>query len=306
MTSIFLGILCFYCCLTIALEAKNVLVIISLSKLSVDVLATIIAFVLKESQMKYIGGLLLVNVLLVAAYFLFATSVDNKRILAFTAVGVCIGVAIMLCDRLTRFRIPGLADMSSTVDQVKADANEVSAIKNRVEAQSATVDLIAKQAASTVEQLRNIACANAKATLTDLMAAKLMSGTTLKARLELHDQMIDSLKEIDVSKDKIKEAEEMWAKGVGVIYHRGIRNALEGRTQPDHVNMQASPELRQASRQFQDILHFEQWAVPTPDEMEAFIEGKGFMNDTVRELIADYRHFLETGEVRRRSVFEQL
>jgi len=94
--------------------------------------------------MKYAGGLLLVNVLLVAAYFLFATAVDNKRILAFTSVGVCIGVAIMLCDRLTRFKIPGLADMSSTVEQVKDDANEVSAIKNRVEAQSATVDLIAK------------------------------------------------------------------------------------------------------------------------------------------------------------------
>jgi len=152
----------------------------------------------------------------------------------------------------------------------------------------------------------NTACANAKATLTDLMAANFMSGTTLKARLELHNQMVDSLKEIGVSKDKIREVEEMWSKGVGVIYHRGIRNALEGRTQPDHVNMQASPELKQASKEFQDMLNFEQWDVPTPDEMEAFIEGKGFMNDTVRELITDYRHFLEAGEIRRQGVFEQL
>lgn len=30
------------------------------------------------------------------------------------------------------------------------------------------------------------------------------------------------------------------------------------------------------------------------------------MNDTVRELINDYRYFLETGDIRRRDIFEQL
>ena len=49
--------------------------------------------------MKYAGGLLLVNVLLIVAYFLFATEVSNKRIIAFATVGVCIGGVLMLCDR---------------------------------------------------------------------------------------------------------------------------------------------------------------------------------------------------------------
>jgi len=256
--------------------------------------------------MKYIGALLLINVVLVAAYFLFATGVDHKRIIAFAGVGLGIGVAIMLCDRLTGVKIPGFAEMTSTVEQAKADANEISAIKDRVEAQSATVDLIAKQAASTVEQLQNVACINAKAVLTDSMAANFMGGIDLKTRLDLNDRIINSLKEIGVSEKKIKDVKERWSKGVGIIYHRGIRNALEGRTQPNQINMQASPELRQASEELQKMENFEQWEVPSPDEMEAFVEKKGFMNDTVKELISDYRYFLETGEIRNRSVFEQL
>lgn len=256
--------------------------------------------------MKYAGGLLLINIILVAAYFLFATEIDNRRILTFAGIGVCVGMAIMLCDRITRIRIPGLADMTSTVEKAKADADEISAIRKRIEDQSATVDLIAEKAASTVEQLRNVACINATALFTQIMAANFMDGTTLKTRLELHDQIVDSLKETGASEDKIRKAEEMWSKGVGVIYHRGIRHVLEGRTQPNQMNMEASLELRQASKEFQELLNFTQWEAPSPDEMESFINKKGFMNDAVRELIIDYRYFLETGNIQRRNVFEQL
>jgi len=161
-------------------------------------------------------------------------------------------------------------------------------------------------AKSTVDQLQNIACINAEAALTDSMAACFMGGVDFKTRLDLNDRIIDSLIEIGVSEEKIKDVKKMWSKGIGIIYHRHIRNALEGRTDPNMLNMEVSPELREASKEFQETMNFKQWEVLSPDEMESFIEGKGVMNDTVRELISDYRHFLETGNIRRRSVFEQL
>jgi hypothetical protein len=161
-------------------------------------------------------------------------------------------------------------------------------------------------ASEIVDQLQSISLATAKATITDLMAANFFAGTTLKTRLDLHDQIIANLKKIGVPENKIKDAEEMWKKGVGIIYHRGIRDALEGRTEPSTVNMKASPELRKASEEFQKMLDFEQWKVPSPDEMESFIKEKGFMNNAVKELIIDYRYFLETGNIQRRSVFEKL
>ena len=133
-----------------------------------------------------------------------------------------------------------------------------------------------------------------------------MGGVDLKTRLDLNDRIINSLVEIGVSEENIKEAKKMWSKGIGVIYHRGIRNALEDRTHPDKLNVKASQELRETSKQLFEMSNFSQWEVPSADEMESFINEKGFMNDTVRELINDYRHFLETGNIRRRSVFEQL
>jgi len=159
---------------------------------------------------------------------------------------------------------------------------------------------------ATVEQVRSIACITAKAILTNSMAANFMGGTTLKTGLDQNERIINTLIEIGASEEKIKDAKKMWSKGIGVIYHRGIHNALEGRTDPHMLNMKASPELRAASKEFDEMLNFSEWEVPSPDKMESFIEGKGFMNDTVRELISDYRHFLETGNIRRRSVFEQL
>jgi hypothetical protein len=161
-------------------------------------------------------------------------------------------------------------------------------------------------ASKIVDQLQSVSLTTAKATLTDLMAANFVAGTTLKTRLDLHDQIIANLKKIGIPENKIKDADEMWTKGVGIIYHRGIHDALEGRTEPSKVNTKASPELRKALEEFQKMLDFEQWKTPSPDEIESFIKEKGFMNDTVKELIGDYRYFLETRDIRRRNVFEQL
>lgn len=256
--------------------------------------------------MKILGILIIINSLVVTCYWVGGDHQHKGWVMFICFLAVFVGMFFTLHDRAIEIIFPKIGSIKAAAEQVTADAKEVSDIKKRIEAQSATVDLIAKEAALTVDQLRNIAYTTAKANLTDLMAANFMGGTTLKTRLELHDQIIDSLREIGISENKIKDAEKMWAKGIGVIYHGSIRNALEGRTNPNEINMKASPELRKASDEFQKMQNFEQWQVPSPEEMESFIEEKGFMNDTVSELISDYRYFLETGNIRRRSVFEQL
>lgn len=256
--------------------------------------------------MKLLGLLLILNSLVLTGYWVIGDHPHKGWAMTICVVAIIVGVAFTFHERALEITFGGIGTIKAAAKQAAIDATTVSELKDRVEAQSATVDLIAKDAASTVDHLQNIACTTARATLTDLMAANFMGGTTLKNRLDLHDQIIDRLREIGISEDKIKEADKMWSKGIGVIYHRGIRCALEGRTSPNQVNVNASPELRKASDEFQKMQDFEQWEVPSPNEMESFIEEKGFMNDTVRELINDYRYFLETGDIRRRDVFEQL
>jgi hypothetical protein len=256
--------------------------------------------------MKLIGILLVFNSLAVSSWWITVHGTHKGAVLTLCFLAVFAGIALVVSDRITEVSMKGVGTIKAAAEQASADANEISALKNRVEAQSATVDLIAKDSASTLDQLRSIACTNAEAALTDSMASNFMGGVDLKTRLDLNDRIINSLIEIGVSEDNIRNAKKMWSKGICVIYHRGIRNALEGRTSPNKVNMEVSPELRKASSDFQEMLNFSQWEAPSPDEMESFINEKGFMNDTVKELINDYRYFLKTGNIQRRSVFEKL
>lgn len=257
---------------------------------------------------KLIGSLLIINSIVISAWWL--TGEHPHKGWAFTICMTAIfgGGFLILQERIIEFTVDGIGTIKSAAEQATADANTISDLKNRIEAQSATVDLVAKKATETIDQLKFIACTNAKATIADLMAANFgfEDGLNLKTRLELHDRIINSLKQIGVSENDIEAVDSMWQKGVGVIYFRGIRCALEGRTNPNIINKNASPELLRASKEFQKLLNFESWEAPSPDEIQSFIEAKGFMNHKVKELIEDYRYLLRTGDIRRREVFEKL
>jgi len=163
-----------------------------------------------------------------------------------------------------------------------------------------------QQAHVTIDQLGRVAQTFTKATLTGQMAANFMDGTTLETRLNLHDQLISALKEIGLNEDKIKDADEMWAKGIGIIYHRGIRELLQENHKHDPITGRVSPEILTALEEFQDLLHFKYWQAPTPDQMQEFVQGKGLMTPEIAALISDYRSFVNTGEIKRRDVFVQL
>lgn len=160
-----------------------------------------------------------------------------------------------------------------------------------------------REANATIEQLRTVAATTAQVALTDLMAGNFMGGTSLEKRLELHDRIIETLRNVGVPEAQIRAAESDWRKGIGVIYHRIVRHYLEGRTERNHINLRSPPELLAASKEFHDLLDFKTWSAPDPGKMESFITEKGFMNEAAREWIADYRHFLDSGEIRRREVF---
>ena len=95
-------------------------------------------------------------------------------------------------------------------------------------------------------------------------------------------------------------------KGIGVIYHRGIRHLLQENHKHDAITGKVPPEILTALEEFQDLLQFKKWQAPTPDQMEEFIQGKGLMTPEIAALISDYRSFVNTGEIKRRDVFVQL
>ncbi|CAM8662101.1 hypothetical protein MCEMIEM13_01801 [Comamonadaceae bacterium] len=194
-------------------------------------------------------------------------------------VAGAIAISFLNIDRIQRFKGAGFeAEMKLAVEHVHA----------------------------TVDQLRLMAAASAESTLTTLMAENFFDGSTLATRLDLHDRLIQSLVEIGVPSNKIASANDRWRKGVGVIYHRGVRHYLEGRTQKSHINYDASPAVLAASSEFQDLLKFENWDAPSAQQMREFINDRGLMNSEVEKLLKDYAHFEVTSEIQRRDVFVNL
>lgn len=106
-----------------------------------------------------------------------------------------------------------------------------------------------------------------------------------------------------MSGGRVEAADGAWRKGIGLIYHRTIRRHLEGARDANAANQRASQERLAASKEFQELLDFPAWQAPSPARMESFISEKGFMDETIREWISDYQHFVEVGEIRRRDLF---
>ena len=214
----------------------------------------------------------IVGVLLTIALATMFGLLSKSTEMGLIIVAGAIGLAFLNIDKIQRFKGAGF------------EAEMKKAVENAI---------------ATIEQLRNVATTSARATLTSLMAANFMSGTTMKNRLELHDQLISNLVDIGASKQQIEEADEMWKKGVGVIYHRGIKKILEVRNSSNGLNIEASQE-------FQNLLKFDEWKAPSSVEIKKFIESKGLMEQELKDLIDDYRHYESTGIIKRKELFFKL
>ena len=162
-----------------------------------------------------------------------------------------------------------------------------------------------EEATATIEQTRSIALALTKVALTDLMAGAFMSGTTLTVRLNLHDELVRQLEEIGASAEQIADAENMWRRGIGLIFHRAIRREiLQRHGSPNRVGPNETPEMQATAKGFQNLLDFARWIVPSPAEMESYLRPKNAVTPEIQAWIDDYRHYLETGVIRRMDLFE--
>lgn len=189
-----------------------------------------------------------------------------------------IAISFLNIDRIQKFKGAGFeAEMKQAVEQVHA----------------------------TVDQLRTLAAASAESTLTSLMADNFFDGTTLNTRLDLHDRLIQSLKEIGVSSERIEDVDEKWRKGVGVIYHRGIRHLLK-KLQNENTNSDPDSTLQKATNEFQDLLKFETWEAPSSIAMREFINSRNLMTGEINELLNDYQQFERSGQITRRDIFVKL
>lgn len=132
--------------------------------------------------MKLIGILLVLNSLALTAWWVTKRGSQNLTVVALCSLAVFAGLVLILHERITELTVEGVGTIKTAVQQVTSDAQTVAELKERVENQSATVDLVAKEASKAKSLSEEVADKNKRAEdkLETLDKAINMANTTLE------------------------------------------------------------------------------------------------------------------------------
>lgn len=104
-----------------------------------------------------IGGLLLIiGSLIVAFYWVGAGRKNIKTFIFICLIGVFAGIFLVMQDRVIEVSVKGFGTIKAAAEQATSDAKQIKELRERLEAQAATVDLIAKQAIEIKELYKNL------------------------------------------------------------------------------------------------------------------------------------------------------
>lgn len=106
--------------------------------------------------MKFLGGLLLINVIIVSTYFIFASQVSISRIAVFGAIGLFFVILLMFYDRITGVKVSGVGEITTVVERAIADAEEIEKIRKEVEKHRDAITLIVRDTNTAREDLEKV------------------------------------------------------------------------------------------------------------------------------------------------------
>lgn len=153
---------------------------------------------------------------------------------------------------------------------------------------------------ATIDKLHTVSASAVQITLTDLMTGNFGQRTDLGARLDLHDNVMNALRNLSSDAEVVNLAESQWSRGIGVIYHQLIQRHLDTHFLPN-VDADAPSEALLALGAFRRMVDMSGWYTASPDEMESFLTKGELIDDETLAWISDYRYFLSTKAVRRRE-----
>ena len=96
--------------------------------------------------MKYLGVLVLINVLVVSGYFLFSSNISTPRVIGFLAFGVFVGILMVLADRITELEISKVGKFKAVVEQARTDADQIAQIRAEAQKKADMIDLVVRDA----------------------------------------------------------------------------------------------------------------------------------------------------------------
>ena len=109
---------------------------------------------------KITGILVIVNALVFTAWWVTGEHSHKRWVFTLFLTAVFVGIFLILQERVTELTVKGIGTIKSAAEQASTDAKAISDLKKRVESQSATVDLVAKDAADAKELVNELSKKN--------------------------------------------------------------------------------------------------------------------------------------------------
>jgi len=106
--------------------------------------------------MKIIGILIILNALVATAYWVMGNNPNKAWVVILCGIAIVAGFTFILQDRVIEISNKWVGTIKTAAQQATTDAKEIETIKKRIEAQSATVDLVAKSAAEAEKKLQEL------------------------------------------------------------------------------------------------------------------------------------------------------
>jgi hypothetical protein len=154
----------------------------------------------------------------------------------------------------------------------------------------ATLERQIGQVQVTIEELRKMAAATAKANLTQLaMSGQLMHGINTDVKFGIRDRIIASLKEIGVLKDDIHDSQEIWIS----VYCDMLLGDIEE---------EATKLSPGATEEIEKLPTYRGFGVPDPETLEKWIKSKLLKSDRLNQLLDEYKRLWTTGGMKDPSI----
>ena len=105
-----------------------------------------------NANMTTLLGCFVIAASLLVAFWWMKRELPNKGwAMSITLMGIFVGIFFLLQDRATEISIQGVGTIKAAAEKASADVEAIAALRQRIEAQSATVDLVARQATDAKE-----------------------------------------------------------------------------------------------------------------------------------------------------------
>lgn len=151
------------------------------------------------------------------------------------------------------------------------------------------------EANATLDELRQIAVVISDAILSQIMMSAFWGGMPIAKQFQVHDKIISTLSKIGVDEQQIQSSLKYWNIGVKIRYRNAIKRRLSEIRNSDNKS-----DIDNVLSKMSELFKLgDEYEIPKSYEIREIIENIfDNIDSEIEEILEDYQHFCDMGEVR--------